>query len=102
MVGVTLLYGLCRYLPRNRVWFSRFLVLKPQLLARVDAKLLQIMRKLQILLDKAKITFNNNNKQTISAFENPECRHLGFHDVTALSYCFKQNNLSFPTIETMQ
>ena len=31
-------------------------------MARVDAKLLQIMPKLQILLDKGNVTFNNNNK----------------------------------------
>ena len=33
------------------------------MLARVDAKLLQIMPKLQILLDKRKVTFNNNNNK---------------------------------------
>ena len=31
------------------------------MLARVDAKLLQIMPKLQILLEKGYVTFNNNN-----------------------------------------
>ena len=60
------------------------------MLARVDPKLLQMMPKLQILLDQ------------ILGFKFPACRHLGFHDVTALSYCFKQKNLSFPTIETTQ
>ena len=36
---------------------------EPRLLARVDAKLLPIMPKLQILLDKGKVTFNNTNKR---------------------------------------
>ena len=38
---------------------------EPLLLARVDAKLLQMMPKLQILLDKGNVTFNNinNNKR---------------------------------------
>ena len=31
------------------------------MLMQVDAKLLQIMPKLQILLDKENVTFNNNN-----------------------------------------
>ena len=38
--------------------------------------------------------------EEISAFKFPH--HLGFHDVTVLSYCFKQKNLSFPTTETTQ
>ena len=33
------------------------------MLMQVDAKLLQIMPKLQILLDKGNVTFNNNNKR---------------------------------------
>ena len=37
-----------------------------------------------------------------SGFKFPSRRHLGFHDVTALSYGFKQKNLSFPTIVTRQ
>ena len=36
------------------------------------------------------------------AFKFPARRHLGFNDVTALSYCFKQKNLSFPTKDTTQ
>ena len=36
---------------------------EPSLLARVDAKLLEIMSKLQILLDKENVTFNNINKR---------------------------------------
>ena len=32
-------------------------------MARVDGKLLQIMPKLQILLDKGNVTFNNNTKR---------------------------------------
>ena len=38
----------------------------------------------------------------ISGFKFPVRGDLGFHDVTALSYCFKQKNLSSPTIETTQ
>ena len=54
-------------------------------MALVDAKLLQIMPTLQILLDKGNVTFNNNNKtEEILAFKFPARRHLGFHDVTAL------------------
>ena len=40
--------------------------------------------------------------EKILGFKFPVHRHLGFHDVTALSYCFKQKNLSFLTIETTQ
>ena len=40
--------------------------------------------------------------EKISGFKFPARCHLGFHDVTALSYCFKQKNLSFPTIEKTQ
>ena len=70
---------------------------------RVDPKLLQMMPKLQILLDEGNVTFYNNNKRKkISSFKFPARRHLGFHEVTVLSYCFKQKNLSFPTIETTQ
>ena len=32
-------------------------------MARVDPKLLQMMPKLQILLGKGNVTFNNNNKR---------------------------------------
>ena len=32
-------------------------------MARVDPKLLQMMPKFQILLDKGNVTFNNNNKR---------------------------------------
>ena len=56
--------------------------------------LLQIMPTLQILLDKGKVTFNNSyNKQK---------RFWLLNDVTALPDCFKQKNLSFPTIEATQ
>ena len=36
---------------------------EPRLLAQVDAMLLQMMPKLEILLDKGNATFNNNNKR---------------------------------------
>ena len=65
--------------------------------------MLQMIPKLQILLGKGKVTFSNNNKkENIFGFKFFARRHLGFHDVTALSYCFKQKNVSFPTIETTQ
>ena len=59
---------------------------KSLLLAWVDAKLLQIMPKLQILLDKGNVTLNNNNKQKRFRLLNflRAAHHLGFHDVTAL------------------
>ena len=40
--------------------------------------------------------------ENILVFKFPTHRHFWFHDVTALSYCFKQKNLGFPTIETTQ
>ena len=59
--------------------------------------------KLQILLGKGKVTFSNNNKkENIFGFKFPARRHLGFHDVTALSYCFKQKKVSFPTLSPGQ
>ena len=36
---------------------------EPRLLARVDTKLLQMMPKLQNLLNKGNVTFNNYNKR---------------------------------------
>ena len=42
--------------------------MEPRLLARGDAKLLQITPKLQILLDKGKVTFNNNNNNKRKRF----------------------------------
>ena len=43
---------------------------EPRLLAQVDAKLLQIMIKLRILLDKGNVTFNNNDKRKRFRFLN--------------------------------
>ena len=43
---------------------------EPQLLGRVDAKLLQVMPKLQILLDKGNVTFNNNNNNNNNNYNN--------------------------------
>ena len=36
------------------------------------------------------------------AFKFPARCHLGFYHVTALPYCFKQKDLSFPTKEATQ
>ena len=52
---------------------------------RVDAKLLQIMPKLQILLDKGNVKFNNNNKR--KRFQLLNCL-----------YCWKAEDLLFETI----
>ena len=61
-----------------------------------------MMPKLQMLLHKGNVTFNNNNKRKRFRLLNfPHCA-ISFHDVTALLYCFKQKNLSFTTIETAQ
>ena len=70
---------------------------EPRLLARVDAKLFQIMPKLQILPDKGKVTFNNNSnkRKKISGFKFPARRHLGFYEVTALSYYFNKRTSAF-------
>ena len=62
-----------------------------------------MMPKLQILLGKGNVTFNNNNKRKRFRVLNfQRAAILDFMMSTALSYCFKQKNLSFPTIETTQ
>ena len=68
-------------------------------MAQVDAKLLQIMPKLQILLDKGNVTFNNNNKWK-------KFRLLNFLHAAILDsmmslrclYCSKAEALLFATI----
>ena len=66
---------------------------------QVNAELLEIVTKLQILPDKVKITFNKNNKQKYTiAFKFPARRHLGFYDATAMSLLLKAELLLFETI----
>ena len=68
-------------------------------MARVDAKLLQIMPKLQILLDKGKVAFNNNNKR--KRFQLLNFLHAAILDfMTSLRclYCWKAEVLLFETI----
>ena len=68
-------------------------------MARVDAKLLQIMPKLQILLDKGKVTFNNNNNRKRFRLLN-FLRAAILDCVTSLCclYCWKAEVLLFETI----
>ena len=49
-------------------------------MARVDAKLLQIMPKLQILLDKGNETFNNNNNNKRKRFRLLNIPHAAILD----------------------
>ena len=68
-------------------------------MARVDAKLLQIMPKLQISLDKGKVTFNNKNKQ--KRFRLKNFSHAAILDsMTSLRclYCWTAEVLLFETI----
>ena len=68
-------------------------------MTRVDAKLLQIMPKLQILLDKGKVTFNNNNKRKRFRFVNfPRAAILDFMTSLRCLYCWKAEVLLFETI----
>ena len=68
-------------------------------MARVDAKLLQIMPKLQILLDKGKVTFNNNNKRKRFRLLNfPRAAILDFMTSLRCLYCWKPEVLLFETI----
>ena len=69
-------------------------------MARVDAKLLQIMPKLQISLDKGKVTSNNKNKQKRFRLINfPRAAILDFMTSLCCLYCWKAEVLSFETIE---
>ena len=68
-------------------------------MARVDAKLLQIMPKLQILLDKGKVTFNNNNKRKRFRLLNfPRAAILDFMTSLRCLYSWKAEVLLFETI----
>ena len=68
-------------------------------MARVDAKLLQIMPKLQILLDKGKVTFNNKNKRKRFRLLNFQCTAiLDFMTSLRCLYCWKAEVLLFETI----
>ena len=68
-------------------------------MARIDAKLLQTMLKLQILLDKGKVTFNNNNKRKrfwVLSF--PRAAILDFMTSLRCLYCWKADVLLYETI----
>ena len=68
-------------------------------MAQVDAKLLQIMLKLQILLDKGKVTFNNDNKRKRFLLLNfPRAAILDFMTSLRCLYCLKAEVLLFETI----
>ena len=68
-------------------------------MARVDAKLLQIMPKLQISLDKGKVTFNNKNKQKRFRLINfPRAAILDFMTSLRCLYCWTAELLLFETI----
>ena len=68
-------------------------------MAQVDAKLLQIMPKLQISLDKGKVTFNNNNKQKRFRLINfPRAAILDFMTSLRCLYCWTAEVLLFETI----
>ena len=70
-----------------------------QLLARVDAKLLQIMPKLEILLDKAKVKFNNNNnkRKRFWLLNFPRTAILDLMMSLHCLYCWKTKVLLFET-----
>ena len=68
-------------------------------MAQVDAKLLQIMPKLQISLDKGKVTFNNKNKQKRFRLINfPRAASLDFMTSLRCLYCWTAEVLLFETI----
>ena len=68
-------------------------------MARVDAKLRQIMPKLQILLDKGNVALNNNNKRTRFWLLNfPRAAILDFMTSLRCLYCWKAKVLFFETI----
>ena len=73
---------------------------EPRLLARVDAKLLQILSKLQILLDKGKVTFNNNNnkRKRFQLLNFPRAAILDLMTPLRCLYCWKAEVLLFETI----
>ena len=69
-------------------------------MARIDAKLLQIMPKIQILLDKGKVTFNNNNnkRKRFRLLNFPRAAILDFITSLRCLYCWKAEVLLFETI----
>ena len=72
---------------------------EPRLLPRVDHKLLQIMPKLQILLNKGNVTFNNNNKRKrFQVLNFPRAAILDFMTSLRCFYCWKAEVLLFETI----
>ena len=66
----------------------------------VDAMLLQIMPKIQILLDKGKVTFNNNNnkRKRFRLLNFPRAAILDFITSLRCLYCWKAEVLLFETI----
>ena len=68
-------------------------------MARVDSKLLQIMPKSQILLEKGKVTFDNNNERKRFQLLNfPRAAILDFMTSLRCLYCWKAEVLWFETI----
>ena len=71
-------------------------------MARVDAKLLQIVPKSQILLDKGKVTFDNNNnnnkRKRFRLLNFPRAAILDFMTSLRCLYCWKAGVLLFETI----
>ena len=68
-------------------------------MAQVDAKLLQIMLKLQILLDNGKVTFNNdNNRKRFWLLNFPRAAILDFMTSLRCLYCWEAEVLLFETI----
>ena len=68
-------------------------------MVQVDTRLLQIMPTLQILLDKGKVTFNNNNKRKGFRLLNfPRAAILDFMTSLRCLYCWKAEVLLFETI----
>ena len=69
-------------------------------MARVDAKLLQIMPKLQILLDKGKVTsYNNNKRKRFRLLNFPRAAILDFMTPLRCLHCWKAEVLLLETIE---
>ena len=80
-------------IPAKSSWDTQW---QPRLLARVDAKLLQIIPKLRILLDKGKVTFHINNKRKRFRLLNfPRAAILDFMTSVCCLYCWKAEVLLF-------
>ena len=68
-------------------------------MARVDAKLFQIMSQLQILPDKGNVKFNNNSKRKRFRLLNfPRAAILDLITSLRCPYCWKAKVLLFETI----